>query len=207
MVTGYRACKPTPHRFARREATPQNRQDRQRMDGPWQDAQAPDRLAAPRAGARMDGTLSHGKPNDGTLKDDTLNAGVLHAGALHACAPAEATFASEYAPQAGADSTTGQGSEMVYAPIDISGFRSPQLPKLMREFSPLATVVRRPSVGATAIHALDMSDLRAEELAEQAKARSMHLVVLFEQVLTPKQGTLAPADPASPTLPTTSAGI
>lgn len=96
---------------------------------------------------------------------------------------------------------------MAYAPIDISGFRSPQLPKLMREFSPLATVVRRPSVGETAIHALDMSDLRAEELAEQAKARSMHLVVLFEQVQAPKEATLAPADPASPTLPTTSAGI
>ncbi|MGD9644601.1 MAG: hypothetical protein AB7U73_02750 [Pirellulales bacterium] len=70
----------------------------------------------------------------------------------------------------------------MYLTNDISGFRSPLLPKLMREFSPLATVVRRPASGTVACSALDMSELRAEELAEQAKARSMHLVVLFEQV-------------------------
>jgi len=86
----------------------------------------------------------------------------------------------------------------VYIPTDISGFRSPMLPKLMREFSPLATVVRRPGVGETAIHALDMSDRRAAELAEQAKARSMHLVVLFEQILRPDRTPVPPA-PISPT--------
>jgi hypothetical protein len=37
-----------------------------------------------------------------------------------------------------------------------------------------------------------MSDRRAEEIAEQAKARSMHLVVLFEQMLPPGKAAVAP---------------
>ncbi len=147
------------------------------MDGPWQDDQAPDRLAAPPDGALAQGALANGGPV---------------ASAPLASAPTESIVATGPVPPAGTDSTPRQGKDTVYAPDDISGFRSPQLPKLMREFSPLATVVRRPGAGETATHALDMSDRRAEELAEQAKARSMHLVVLFEQMRTPDAASRAP---------------
>lgn len=128
------------------------------MEGPWQDAQAADRSTAPRASELLTSTLL-------------------------ASAPAESNQSNGAA--AAVDNTTGQGTDIIYAPIDISGFRSPMLPKLMREFSPLATVVRRPGAGETATHVADMSDRRAEEIAEQAKARSMHLVVLFEQIIPP----------------------
>ena len=147
------------------------------MDGPWQDDQAPDRLATSADGALAQGALATGGPV---------------ASAPLANAPTESIAATRPAPAASTDSTPRQGKDIVYAPVDISGFRSPQLPKLMREFSPLATVVRRPGAGETATHALDMSDRRAEELAEQAKARSMHLVVLFEQMQTPDAASHAP---------------
>ena len=158
------------------------------MDGPWQDDQAPDRLATSADGALTQGALATGGPV---------------ASAPLANAPTESIAATGPAPAVSSDSTTRQGKDTVYAPVDISGFRSPQLPKLMREFSPLATVVRRPGAGETATHALDMSDRRAEELAEQAKARSMHLVVLFEQLPMPATAP-APPTPPAPTSPATS---
>jgi len=158
------------------------------MEGPWQDAQAADRLAAPRASEQVTSKAVAGAPLP--------------------TAPAEPISSNGAASATAIDDINGQGTDIVYAPIDISGFRSPMLPKLMREFSPLATVVRRPGAGETATHALDMTDRRAGEIAEQAKARSMHLVVLFEQLLPPDKASLAPQavqSAATPSIATRSA--